>query len=99
MPQGKITITVAFSMIELMYFVLGYLICLTPEPSMMRWTTIIGQLWEQQAADTSNLSFLAIPDCQYNNSRPDPRRLAERILLRIPPLLLQTANWRLKTMN
>ncbi len=27
----------------------------TPKPSMMRWTTIIGQLWEQHAANPSNL--------------------------------------------
>jgi len=44
----------------------GVLVCVynfkdqdfTPEPSMMRWTTIIGQLWEQQAADPSNLSLI-----------------------------------------
>jgi hypothetical protein len=30
----------------------------TPEPSKMGWTAIIGQLWEQHAADPSNLSLI-----------------------------------------
>ena len=30
----------------------------TPIPSAIRWATIIGQLWEQQAADPSNLSLI-----------------------------------------
>jgi hypothetical protein len=44
----------------------GVLVCVynfkdqdfTPKPSMILWTTIIGQLWEQHAADPSNLSLI-----------------------------------------
>jgi hypothetical protein len=44
----------------------GVLVCVynfkdqdfTPGPSKMRWTTITGQLWEQQAEDPSNLSLI-----------------------------------------
>lgn len=30
----------------------------TPKPNIMLWTTIIGQLWEQQATDPTNLSLI-----------------------------------------
>src|SRR5580700_11154457 len=57
----------------------GILVCVynfknqdfTPRPNMMLWTTIIGQLWERQAADPSNLSLI----WRYRISNPTTQGL------------------------
>ena len=43
----------------------------TPRPNMMLWTTIIGQLWERQVADPSNLSLI----WRYRISNPTTQGL------------------------